>query len=198
MKIKAVSNLVKEHKGLNLLDGHQRQHISVGKAVYPLDGFPPLTEETVFAVLDIPVGDRPDYDVLRATVSPVMEEVIVDNLDGDEPAQLVDMVVSVSGETLRPIYTTHGMVCVRESERKPIADSGKTAEYYSRVVNENIVIVVKNGFQRIATISPLHSWATDSAKEWLYDMSRSAGRLNNQLHNDDPEDSRYSGKGEDE
>ncbi len=187
MKIKAIANLVKERKSLTLMDEPGRQHIVVGNAVYPLDGFPALTEETIFAVLDIPAGERSDYNTLRSPANENFDLYLSDNEDDDREAQMVDMVISVNGETLHPFYTPHGMVCIREVERKPIADSAKTAQYFARMVNEKLVIVVKNGFQRIATISPCTGWAQDNATEWLRDLAAYAGTLNNKIHLDDNE-----------
>ncbi|MDD3212099.1 MAG: hypothetical protein PHY64_00370 [Eubacteriales bacterium] len=185
MKIKAVANLVKERKTLTLMDEPGRQHIVVGNAMYPLDGFPVLTEETIFAVLDIPTGERSDYSVLRAPASETYASCLSDNEDDDQEAQLLDMVISVSEETLHPLYTPNGMACIREAERKPIADSAKTAQYFARMIGQKLVIVVKNGFQRIATISPCTGWAQDNATEWLRDLAAYAGTLNNIIHQDD-------------
>ncbi|MEA4999658.1 MAG: hypothetical protein VB087_09760 [Candidatus Limiplasma sp.] len=190
MKIKAVARLASEAKALTLLKDGSRQHIAVASAIYPLDGLPPVDEETILAVLDVPVGDRVDYQILTGPAAP-FHDMLEDNLDYDLPAQLTDMLVSVSGETLRPLYSPLGLLCIREAERKPISDSAKTAAYFVRTVGSAPVVIVKNGFQCIACIRPCTAWAQDNACEWLRDLARHAARLNHQLHLLDEQDKRY-------
>lgn len=151
MKIKAVARLASEVKALTLLKGGSRQHIAVASAIYPLDGLPPVDEETILAMLDVPVGDRVDYQILTGPAAP-FHDMLEDNLDQDLPAQLTDMLVSVSGETLRPLYSPLGLLCIREAERKPISDSAKTAAYFVRMVGNDPVVIVKNGFQCMRTV----------------------------------------------
>ena len=190
MKIKAVARLAGETHALTLLEDGSRQHISVASAIYPLDGLPPVDGETILAVLDVPLGDRVDYQINIGPALP-FRDMLEDNLDRDQPAQLTDMLVSVNGETLRPLYSPLGMVCIREAERKPISDSAKTAAYFVRTVGNDPVVIVKNGFQRIASIRPCTPWAQDNACEWLRDLARHAARLNHQLHLLDDQDKRY-------
>jgi hypothetical protein len=195
VKIKAVAKLVKDAQGLTLINGDERQHISADGAIYPLDGFPLLSEETVFAVLDVPVGERALYNVSQVNAH-LFADFLADNQEGDQDATMTDMLVSVNGITLRPIYTPHGLLCVREDDRKPIVDSGKTATYHARMVGGKPVVIVKNGFQLIALLPARMDWAQDNACEWLRDMARQAAKLNNYLHLQDLNDERYSGVAE--
>lgn len=61
MKIKALANYCKQTKSVVLLDQYdesgvlQRQYVQAGSAVFPLDGLPLLNEDTLIAILDIPV-----------------------------------------------------------------------------------------------------------------------------------------------
>ena len=109
MKIKAVAKLAKDAQGLTLINGDERQHISADGAIYPLDGFPLLNEETVFAVLDVPVGERALYTVQQVDAR-TFSDFLADNQEGDLDATMTDMLVSVNGITLRPIYTPHGLI----------------------------------------------------------------------------------------
>ena len=190
MKIKAVARLVSEARALMLLEGGSRQHIAVSSAIYPLDGLPSVDEETILAVLDVPLGDRVDYQINIGPALP-FHDLLEDNLDRDQPAQLTDMLVNVNGETLRPIYSPLGLLCIREAERKPISDSAKTAAYFVRTVGNDPVVIVKNGFQCIASIRPCTVWAQDNACEWLRDLARHAARMNHQLHLLNDQDERY-------
>jgi hypothetical protein len=187
MKINAVAKLLKENGGLTLLDGNARQHVCIGQALYPLDGMPQMNEETILAVLDIPAGDRPDYHILRAPVDSLID-FLEDNADSDQDAELIDLLVSVNGTTLRPLYTPYGMVCIREAERRPVSDSAKTATYHARMVSGKPVVVIKNGFQLIAAIVPVTNWAEQKTVEWLHDLSAYAGRLHNEAQADGEED----------
>lgn len=181
MKIKAVARLASEAHALTLLKDGSRQHIAVAGAIYPLDGLPPVAEETILAVLDVPLGDRVDYQINIGSSLPY-HDMLEDNLDRDQPAQLTDMLVSVNGETLRPLCSPLGLLCIREAERKPISDSAKTTAYFVRTVGDEPVVIVKNGFQCIASIRPCTAWAQDNACEWLRELTRYAARMNHQLH----------------
>ena len=190
MKIKAVARLVSETHTFSLLEDDERQHLAVGGAFYPLDGLPTMDGDTILAVLDVPVGDRVLYQV-QCQPALSYRPLLADNEDSDQLAQLTDMLVSVNGETVRPLYSPLGMVCIREAERKPISDSAKTATYFVRQVGNSPVVIVKNGFQRIASLYPTTVWAQDNACEWLRDLSHHAARTNHQLHLLNDQDERY-------
>ena len=180
MQIKAIARLAKETETLSLLDEPGRQHIVIRTALFPLDGLPPLTEETVLAVLDVPVGNRVDYTVTRSNAG-IFEAYIADNTDGDREAKLTDALISIGGESVRPVYTPYGMVCIREADRKPIADSEKTAEYFVRLHDNKPIIVVKNGFQLIAAFMPCTGWAAKEEDcEILRDLADYAAKLNDE------------------
>lgn len=178
MKINAIAKLAKETENISLLDAPGRQHIVIRTALFPLDGLPPLTEETVLAVLDVPVGNRVDYTVTRSDAGK-FADYITDNTDGDREAKLTDVLISIGGETVRPVYTPYGMVCIREADRKPITDSEKTAEYFVRLHDNKPIVVVKNGFQLIAAFLPCTGWAAKEEDcEVLRDLADYAGKLN--------------------
>ena len=192
MKITALAKLAKETKLISMMDGERGQWVNVGTATYPMDGMPRMDEENILAVLGVPMEERSGYSVRRDAVN-VLSPIMVDNLDDDQGADLLDMLLSVNGETLRPLYTPQGMVCIREAERKPIADSAKTYTWHVRMMGQTPLIVVKNGFQLIAILAPVKYWAQDNACEWLRDIARYAAMLNNQQHEQDPDDDRFSG-----
>lgn len=64
MKIKALAALCKKGKSITILDETDengqvtRQWICCGTAVYPLDGMPEVTEDTILSVFDVPQSDR--------------------------------------------------------------------------------------------------------------------------------------------
>lgn len=190
MKIKAVARLVSETHTFALLEDTERQHIAIAGAIYPLDGLPTMDGDTILAVLDVPVGDRVLYQV-QCQPALSFRHLLADNEESDQLAQLTDMLVSVNGETVRPLYAPLGLVCIREAERKPISDSAKTATYFVRQVGNTPVVVVKNGFQRIASLYPTTAWAQDNACEWLRDLSRYAARMNHHIHLLNDQDERY-------
>ena len=182
MKINAITKLLKEYVGMMLLDDEERQHIVVGQSIYPMDGMPRCNEDTVLAVLSIPVGDREKYKVTREPLGMgISAEYVEDNQDSDREAELLDLQVVIRGEALRPLYTPYGMVLIREEERKPITDSAKTANYWARMIKGRPVIVVKNGFQLIAAIMPVRQWADEKATSWMQDVAHCAETLKAQL-----------------
>ena len=114
MKITALAKLAKETKLISMMDGERGQWVNVGTATYPMDGMPRMDEENILAVLGVPMEERSGYSVRRDAVN-VLSPIMVDNLDDDQGADLLDMLLSVNGETLRPLYTPQGMSLVHRS-----------------------------------------------------------------------------------
>ena len=57
------------------------------------------------------------------------------------------------------------------STRRVIADSRKTAQYFARLINGNVTIIVKNGFMLIAAIVPVIQWADEKAVQFMRDAA---------------------------
>ena len=57
------------------------------------------------------------------------------------------------------------------STRRVIADSRKTAQYFARLINGNVTVIVKNGFMLIAAIVPVIRWADEKAVQFMRDAA---------------------------
>lgn len=191
MKIKALAALCKKEKNITILDEMDgdgqvtRQWVCCGTAVYPLDGMPEVTEDTILSVFDVPQDDRRLYSVRRGPVSS-MERYLADNEDDDREATMGSMTIGVGGDVIKPIYTPYGLITIKAEMLKPVEDSSKTAQYFARELPTGTVIVIKNGFQAVATIIQHNRWAMwDRIAEELGDMSRLAARLEEKQRSED-------------
>lgn len=191
MKIKALAALCKKEKSITILDETDengqvtRQWICCGTAVYPLDGMPEVTEDTILSVFDVPQSDRRLYSVGRGPVNN-MSRYLADNEDADREATMGSMTIGVGGDVIKPIYTPYGLITIKAEMLKPVEDSSKTAQYFARELPTGTVIVVKNGFQAVATIVQYNHWAMwDRIAEELGDMSRLAARLEEKQRSED-------------
>ena len=195
MKITALAKLLKNmpQKQLALLDGSDgRQWVDIMGAAYPMDGMPRMDEMNVLAVLEVPIECRPDYEVRRGMVP---EALLEDNQEDDQAAQMIAMTVAVNGQIVTPLYTPYGMMCIDDDMRKPVSDCKKTYEFYARKKGDRTYIVIKNGFQMIALLPTIKTWAQDNACGWLNDITRHALRTNSEMHRARPDDDRFTGFG---
>lgn len=176
MKIKALANYCKQTKSVVLLDQYdesgvlQRQYVQAGSAVFPLDGLPLLNEDTLIAILDIPADERCDWVVQRTNAQCALSYV-QDNEENDQLSELAGITFSANGYDLQPVYTPYGLVTIDSSTRRVIADSRKTAQYFARLINGNVTIIVKNGFMLIAAIVPVIRWADEKAVQFMRDAA---------------------------
>jgi hypothetical protein len=189
MKIKALQKRVNDCINITLLVEPERQQIMVANAIYPLDGFPELDENTLLAVMDVPVAERKEKTV-QISMADTVRDYLDDNRDGDQPAKRTQLEIKGYGGVLLPIYTPYGMMAVAEEAVKPISDC-KAAEWFVRKVGDNPVIIVKNGFQRIATFIPCIDWARNDACECLNDLATGAVRMNREMHAKNPDNDSY-------
>ena len=190
MKIKALQKLVNDCINITLLTEPGRQQIMIANAIYPLDGFPALDESTLLAVMDVPMEARKEKTV-QISMADTVRDYLDDNQDGDQSARRTQMEITLLGErVLLPIYTPYGMMAVTEEAVKPINDC-KTAVWFVRMVSDHPVIIVKNGFQRIATFIPCMDWARNEVCECLNDLAGGAVRMNQEMHERVPDSDSY-------
>ena len=94
-----------------------------------------------------------------------------DNEENDQLSELAGITFSANGYDLQPVYTPYGLVTIDSSTRRVIADSRKTAQYFARLINGNVTIIVKNGFMLIAAIFPVIQWADEKAVQFMRDAA---------------------------
>lgn len=189
MKIKALQKLVNDCINITLLTEPGRQQIMVANAIYPLDGFPALDESTLLAVMDVPTEERKEKTV-QISMADTLRGYLDDNQDADAQARRTQLEIKVNGAVLFPLYSPYGMLAVSEEIVKPINDC-KEAVWFVRKVSGHPVIIVKNGFQRIATFIPCMDWARNEVCECLNDLADGAVRMNQEMHERVPDNDSY-------
>ena len=60
---------------------------------------------------------------------------------------------------------------MRPAEGEGAGRSRKTAQYFARLINGNVTIIVKNGFMLIAAIVPVIRWADEKAVQFMRDAA---------------------------
>ena len=60
---------------------------------------------------------------------------------------------------------------LRPAEGEGAGRSRKTAQYFARLINGNVTIIVKNGFMLIAAIVPVIRWADEKAVQFMRDAA---------------------------
>lgn len=179
MKITRLAALAKEHKTITLIntegDGEIiRQHVMIGLAVYPLDGFPLLDGEELLAVLDVPVDKRMDYSVYSRDMWPDMQLVTADNHESDREASLTETMIRPPWADVIPATTQSGMVFINEEYRRVI-EREKDVSWWSRTMPSGApLLVAKRGYQTIATIMTDYRWMTEEVCDDLWHIAQAA------------------------
>lgn len=179
MKITRLAALAKEHKTITLIDTEGdgeiiRQHVMIGLAVYPLDGFPLLDEDELLTVLDVPVDKRMDYSVYTRGMWADMMLVTADNHHSDREASLADTMICTTWADVIPAYTQSGMTFVNAEYRRVI-EKEKDVSWWSRTMPSGATLLVaKRGYQAIATIMPDNRWLTDDVCDDLWHIAQAA------------------------
>ncbi len=179
MKITRLAALAKEHKSMvivNTIDHGQiiRQHLMIGLAVYPLDGFPLLDGAELLTMLDVPIEKHKEYSVLIREMWATMKQITADNETDDKEASVCETEINVPWMDVVPMYTQAGVMFIG-NDYKRIIDNEKGVNWWSRkTLSGAVVLVAKKGYQTIATIMPDNRWMTDGVCDDLWHIAQAA------------------------
>lgn len=168
MKLSALYKICKKNKIVHILydEEEERQWIMVEGNLYPTDGLPRMGKEELLTMMDVPKDEEDKWIVKVEQMNERMRYFAADNAQGDAHAEELRVRVIIDGEELAAIWTDCGVVLIPAEALKPVSDSAKTYELFSRKVMGEVWIAVKNGFQLIATIGRMKV-TNDEAADWL-------------------------------
>lgn len=147
MRFSRIAALAKREKTAILMrDADGVQWLSIGAAVYMLEGMPPLDEDTVLTVMGIPEDKKSDwFSVIKEDKGGLLEN----NAPGEEEVTADNAGISViyGGKLLMPIYTMMGMVWIdvellAPTDRKEV---GYRRFFIRKLKNGGRAVAVKEG-----------------------------------------------------
>lgn len=156
MKVKALVAICKRQKRFFLYDGNENsnvQWLGDGCAVYPLLKMPPLNEQNIYTIFDIPEKQQ---SKMHFTQNSLPEGIEFEDVAACEnmldPAKIE---IGYAGRILRPLHTSYGLIFIDVQYLSPLSDMADMIELYERVDRSgNPYIAVKNGFMLVAIIMP--------------------------------------------
>lgn len=159
MKLSALWKLCKSEKSMTIYQDAERgrQFLQVGGGIYPLKGLPWLDEEGLLTMLDVTEDKRAEYDVYLINTTEPLERYVQDNEESDHLAVAEACTIGADEMVMRPIRTQYGMVLINAEALKSVEDTKRTHELYVRKIGENPWILVKNGFELVASIGRVKS-----------------------------------------
>lgn len=159
MKLSALWKLCKSEKTMTIYQEEEgcRQFLQVGGGIYPLKGLPWLDKEGLLTMLDVTEDKRDEYDVHTVSMTEDIERYVQDNEGSDHMAVAEACTIGADEMVMRPIRTQYGMVLINAEALKPVEDTKRTHELYVRKIGENPWILVKNGFELVASIGRVKS-----------------------------------------
>lgn len=185
MKIKDVAALARDARGVTLVNEKNetglttRQWLVIGgTAVYPLDGLPVLDENTLMAVLDVPMKMRDSYRVFTTELTDAFRRLTADALPGDRDAQMSGIEIGWEGVRMRCAAADDGStVLVNTRWIKPVDDAKVDTTFAIRTDdNGQKTLIVKKGMLNVLCVGSADVWIDDKAAEELVRMARHAGR----------------------
>lgn len=183
MKFSKLAALVREYQSATLLDDMYdgqvvRQHVVVGGAVYPLDGFPVVDKDALLTMMDIPKDKHAEYFIQRAEHTERTRKYTIDRAGNEEPAQMLGMTIAANNKVLNILETENGeIVFVDNAYRKVLGDE-KTIEWWVRKLDSGVVAVATRGYQLVGCMAVERNWVDDYVVEHLSDIAAVAARMN--------------------
>lgn len=155
MKITRLAALAKEHKSIVLINTEQdgqiiRQHVMVGMAVYPLDGFAQMDGDELLAVLDVPLEKRKEYSVFVRPIDIGLSLLTTDNGQTDAEASVIEAELRLPWAKILSVYTQSGLLFIN-ADYKRVIEKEKDVTWWSRTLPSGAVVLVAK-----RAIRPLH------------------------------------------
>lgn len=154
MKFSKIAALAKRKKTAILMqDADGVQWLSIGSAVYELDGMPPLDKDTVLTVLGVSGESREKW---HAAEKDGAEKLLENDAPGEVEITADDAGVSIiyGGKLLTPIYTMDGMIWIDTELLAPTdrKEPGYRRFFLRETENGERMIAVKEGMILTALI----------------------------------------------
>lgn len=154
MIIKKIAAICKSRKSVALYDDEEAgiQWIGDGCAIYPLYDMPPLDEETVLVVLDVPGDKRGDY---RVNYTPLPTPYnFRDDDDLERMLPEMDVGIVFKDSKLMPARTSRGLLFFNPKYLEPLNDLDGFELYERQTKDGGIYFAVKTGFILQAILLP--------------------------------------------
>lgn len=157
MLIKKIIQLCKSSGQIRIINTPERQYISDGYAVYPLDRFPRFTEDNICTAYDIP--QKQADKLLIQTLNELPHGISFDDVDDSENlCEDTGVRLGASGNLM--LVTTQGIKFFPLEYLAPLSDTHDLEIYERPIGADEIYFVVKSGFMIIAVVFPASTQLT--------------------------------------
>ena len=170
MKVKNLAALAKEFRMLTLINERDaagnivRQYLDGGGYVlFPLDGLPVITPETLLILADIPEVERERWKVFESDRTGNVELLMRDSMPGDVEARLGRITLKVNGLELIPVVPEAGenvpVMFLPAKLLKMVKDAEQLGFVIRAVPDRGHVIIALEGWKNIGAIASATRWA---------------------------------------
>lgn len=156
MILKKVINLCKNREHIALFNAGDRQWISDGFAVYPLEGVPFFDAESLMAVFDI--KGKKKEKMAKYHFSELPEQYCFDDVCEEETlCEIHPVKICIDSVTYTQVLTSKGCEFVSNKYLEPLKDTNEDMMgiYERFTADGNSYFVVKDGLLLIALILPV-------------------------------------------
>ena len=162
MQIKKIIQLCKSSGIINIYNATDKQYISNGAAIYPLDRCPRFDEDSICAAYDI--NEKQANKMLIQTLDALPAGISFDDVDDRENlCEDTGVRLGASGDLM--LVTTQGIKFFPVTCLAPLQDV-HSLEIYERPGGSNgIYFVVKSGFMLLAVVLPASTQLTPTDAE---------------------------------
>lgn len=163
MKIKRVESIVKNSRHINIRWRDGVQWLGDGAGMYPLHGFPLISEDNVFKLLDIPEDKKEKFTYTEGEWPESYD--LSDTSPTDVPAERSPIHIIENGVMMLPLHTPDGVLFINVKYLHPFSDEENGVELYVRKVGNQKLIAVKAGFFLVGLIAPVEFGRYDELKK---------------------------------
>ena len=159
MQIKKIIQLCKSSGIINIYNAPDKQYISNGTAVYPLDRCPRFDEGSICAAYDI--TEKQANKMLIQTLDALPNGISFEDVDDLENlCEDTDVRLGASGDLM--LVTTQGIKFFPIACLAPLSDTQNIEIYERPGGSDGIYFVVKSGFMLLAVVLPASTQLTPS------------------------------------
>ena len=163
MKIKRVESIVKNIRRITVRWRDGVQWLGDGAGMYPLHGFPLISEDNAFKLFDISEDKKEKFTYTEGEWPESYD--LSDTSPTDVPAERSPLQIIESGMSLLPLHTPDGVLFVNVKYLQPFADEENGVELYVRKGGNQKLIAVKAGFFLVGLIAPVEFGRQDELRK---------------------------------
>lgn len=155
MKLNKIIGFCKSEKTIYLYEGEDKQWLSDGYAVYPLDNVPHFDTNTLCATYDI-AGKKKENINARHFLELPKSFSFADSIENESVCEVNPIKVSINGITYTQILTSTGCEFIDSQYLAPFSDTNADMlRIFERVSSDGTTyFAVKEGFILVAVILP--------------------------------------------